>query len=84
MSTKLGPALQCARSGYDFYEELQPYNISKEPKTPWPSVFAAAFMLALTGVQMSIYFMSTWQYLREVRLECFEATSLQPAQEKTE
>ncbi|KAK5972864.1 MFS domain-containing protein [Trichostrongylus colubriformis] len=35
-------------------------------RTPWPSVFAAAFMLALTGVQMSIYFMSTWQYLREI------------------
>ncbi|XGW29436.1 hypothetical protein V3C99_008894 [Haemonchus contortus] len=35
-------------------------------KTPWLSVLAAAFMLALTGVQMSIYFMSTWQYLREI------------------
>uniref|UniRef100_A0A7I5EAQ0 MFS domain-containing protein n=1 Tax=Haemonchus contortus TaxID=6289 RepID=A0A7I5EAQ0_HAECO len=35
-------------------------------RTPWLSVLAAAFMLALTGVQMSIYFMSTWQYLREI------------------
>ncbi|KAL6738139.1 hypothetical protein Aduo_011718 [Ancylostoma duodenale] len=37
----------------------------QERKTPWASVLACSFMLALTGVQMSIYFMSTWQYLKE-------------------
>ncbi|KAK5970800.1 Major facilitator superfamily domain-containing [Trichostrongylus colubriformis] len=40
-----------------------------ERKTPWPSIYACTFMLCLTGVQMSIYFMSTWQYLREVDSE---------------
>ncbi|WKY06937.1 hypothetical protein Q1695_006817 [Nippostrongylus brasiliensis] len=37
----------------------------EERKTPWLSVVACAFMLCLTGVQMSIYAMSTWQYLKE-------------------
>ncbi|KAK6038465.1 hypothetical protein COOONC_15063 [Cooperia oncophora] len=37
-----------------------------ERKTPWASIYACAFMLCLTGVQISIYFMSTWQYLTEV------------------
>ncbi|KAL6738140.1 hypothetical protein Aduo_011719 [Ancylostoma duodenale] len=35
-------------------------------KTPWPAIYACAFVHCLTGVQMSIYFMSTWQYLSEV------------------
>lgn len=35
-------------------------------KTPWTSIYACTFMLCLTGVQMSVYFMSTWQYLSEV------------------
>uniref|UniRef100_A0A1I7X7U5 MFS domain-containing protein n=1 Tax=Heterorhabditis bacteriophora TaxID=37862 RepID=A0A1I7X7U5_HETBA len=34
-------------------------------ETPWSSIFTCAFMLTLTGVQMSVYFMSTWQYLSE-------------------
>ncbi|UMM29141.1 hypothetical protein L5515_011653 [Caenorhabditis briggsae] len=36
-----------------------------ERKTPWASVYVIAFLLLLTGIQMSIYFTSTWQYLSE-------------------
>ncbi|EGT59779.1 hypothetical protein CAEBREN_30293 [Caenorhabditis brenneri] len=36
-----------------------------ERKTPWRSVYVIAFLLLLTGLQMSIYFTSTWQYLSE-------------------
>lgn len=35
-------------------------------KTPWKSVYVVSFLLLLTGLQMSIYFTSTWQYLSEV------------------
>ncbi|KAK6053581.1 hypothetical protein COOONC_08914, partial [Cooperia oncophora] len=52
------------------YVDMRPIQFGvrdlEKRQTPWPSVLAAAFMLALTGVQMSIYFMSTWQYLREI------------------
>ncbi|CAA92626.2 MFS domain-containing protein [Caenorhabditis elegans] len=34
-------------------------------KTPWKSVYVVSFLLLLTGLQMSIYFTSTWQYLSE-------------------
>uniref|UniRef100_A0A8R1DK84 Major facilitator superfamily (MFS) profile domain-containing protein n=1 Tax=Caenorhabditis japonica TaxID=281687 RepID=A0A8R1DK84_CAEJA len=36
-----------------------------ERQTPWKSVYVIAFLLLLVGVQMSIYFTSTWQYLSE-------------------
>ncbi|CAI2349995.1 unnamed protein product [Caenorhabditis sp. 36 PRJEB53466] len=36
-----------------------------ERQTPWKSVYVVAFLLLLIGLQMSIYFTSTWQYLSE-------------------
>ncbi|CAI4223859.1 unnamed protein product [Auanema sp. JU1783] len=35
-------------------------------RTPWASIWMTSTMLLLVGVQYSIYFTSTWQYIKEV------------------